>query len=149
MFAENNNIQNINLFTTKLMRKLIFIWFLKEKKLFEFERLLKDSTENDRDYYLNKLKFIFKEFDDLAFNLEQENNTIFIGSSIFEETNFEYSIEQELIFPNNFFELFYDFLDHYNFTTDESTSDYLQIAIDPEMLGQIFEQLLAKLNPTN
>ena len=145
MFAENNNIQNINLFTTKLMGKLIFIWFLKEKKLFEFERLLKDSTENDRDYYLNKLKFIFKEFDDLAFNLEQENNTIFIGSSIFEETNFEYSIEQELIFPNNFFELFYDFLDHYNFTTDESTSDYLQIAIDPEMLGQIFEQLLGEI----
>ncbi|MHA1974128.1 MAG: Eco57I restriction-modification methylase domain-containing protein, partial [Candidatus Hodarchaeales archaeon] len=36
------------------------------------------------------------------------------------------------------------FLRHYNFTTDESTSSFQQVAIDPEMLGRIFENLLAE-----
>jgi len=43
-----------------------------------------------------------------------------------------------------FFQEFYAFLDEYNFTTDESTSNYQQVAVDPEMLGRVFENLLAE-----
>ena len=35
----------------------------------------------------------------------------------------------------------------YNFTIDENTSSSSEIAIDPEMLGRIFENLLAEQNP--
>ncbi|MDI9355176.1 MAG: hypothetical protein QM532_03230 [Cyanobium sp. MAG06] len=37
----------------------------------------------------------------------------------------------------------YNKLDEYNFTIDESSVDYEQVAIDPEMLGKVFENLLA------
>jgi adenine-specific DNA-methyltransferase len=38
-------------------------------------------------------------------------------------------------------------LEEYDFTVDESSPSYQQIAIDPEMLGRIFENLLASINP--
>ena len=38
-------------------------------------------------------------------------------------------------------------LEKYNFTIDENTSASSEIAIDPEMLGRIFENLLAEQNP--
>jgi type I restriction-modification system DNA methylase subunit len=41
--------------------------------------------------------------------------------------------------------ILFEFLSGYNFTTDESTSQFQQVAIDPEMLGRIFENLLAEI----
>jgi len=38
-------------------------------------------------------------------------------------------------------------LENYDFTVDESSSTYQQIAVDPEMLGRIFENLLASQAP--
>ncbi len=38
-------------------------------------------------------------------------------------------------------------LESYDFTVDESSVQYQQVAIDPEMLGRIFENLLASQNP--
>jgi type II restriction/modification system DNA methylase subunit YeeA len=35
----------------------------------------------------------------------------------------------------------------YNFTVDENTSYDVELSIDPEMLGRIFENLLAEINP--
>ena len=38
-------------------------------------------------------------------------------------------------------------LNEYNFTVDENTSYDIELSIDPEMLGRIFENLLAEINP--
>lgn len=38
-------------------------------------------------------------------------------------------------------------LSKYNFTIDENTVDDKEIALDPEMLGRVFENLLASFNP--
>lgn len=38
-------------------------------------------------------------------------------------------------------------LEDYNFTIDENTSVDVELAVDPEMLGRIFENLLAEINP--
>ena len=46
-------------------------------------------------------------------------------------------------FPDHFFRDFYDHLNSYNFTVDESSPNYEQVAIDPEMMGRIFENMLA------
>jgi hypothetical protein len=39
---------------------------------------------------------------------------------------------------------FVEILESYDFTVDESSSQYQQVAVDPEMLGRIFENLLGK-----
>jgi adenine-specific DNA-methyltransferase len=40
-----------------------------------------------------------------------------------------------------------DILKSYNFTTDEATPIDQEIALDPELLGKVFENLLASYNP--
>jgi len=37
--------------------------------------------------------------------------------------------------------------EHYHFTIEENTPVEIEIAIDPEMLGRVFENLLAEINP--
>lgn len=49
--------------------------------------------------------------------------------------------------PNDWFDRFYAVLGQYNFTVDENTSYDIELSIDPEMLGRIFENLLAEINP--
>lgn len=45
-------------------------------------------------------------------------------------------------FPRELFEGFLQFLSEYNFTIDENDPDDAEVGVDPEMLGQIFENLL-------
>lgn len=45
-------------------------------------------------------------------------------------------------FPRDMFEGFFKFLSEYNFTIDENDPDDAEVGVDPEMLGQIFENLL-------
>ena len=72
---------------------------------------------------------------------ERENYdlvTPYLNGGLFEERPNDLVNQRTLTFPKNFFDDFYKFLDTYNFTTDESTSQFQQVAIDPEMLGRIF-----------
>ncbi len=41
----------------------------------------------------------------------------------------------------------FEILSAYNFTVDENTADDADIALDPELLGKVFENLLASFNP--
>ncbi len=49
--------------------------------------------------------------------------------------------------PDEWFEEFFETLERYNFTVDENTPVDIELSIDPEMLGRIFENLLAEINP--
>ena len=49
--------------------------------------------------------------------------------------------------PDDWLHKFFDLLETYNFTVDENTSFDIDLSIDPEMLGRIFENLLARINP--
>lgn len=49
--------------------------------------------------------------------------------------------------PNQWFRDFFETLEQYNFTIDENTINDFEVSIDPEMLGTIFENLLAEIDP--
>src|SRR5690606_3869389 len=49
--------------------------------------------------------------------------------------------------PDSWLRKLFDLLELYNFTIDENTSFDVDLSIDPEMLGRIFENLLARINP--
>jgi hypothetical protein len=72
--------------------------------------------------------------------------TPYLNGGLFEEKPLDSVSTSSNVFPRNFFDDFYGFLKGYNFTTDESTSEFQQVAIDPEMLGRIFENLLAEIS---
>lgn len=68
--------------------------------------------------------------------------TPYLNGGLFESRGIDR--KDTISFPKTFFRDLYEFLTEYNFTTDESTSSFEQVAIDPEMLGRIFENLLAE-----
>lgn len=49
--------------------------------------------------------------------------------------------------PDEWFKRLMDTLSTYNFTLDENLDFDVELSIDPEMLGRIFENLLAEINP--
>jgi len=65
------------------------------------------------------------------------DNIPFLNGGLFEK---EY--EGTIFYPNDLFENVFELFNQYNFTIDENDSENIEIAIDPEMLGHIFENLL-------
>lgn len=135
-------------FTTRLIGRIIFCWFLRKKNIIAEEfNYFEAKSLTATEFYHKKLEVLF--FDVLNTPQNERNNldrkTPFLNGGLFEPRKHDYYREKKISFPDDYFiDFFYDFLDKYNFTTDESSSDFQQVAIDPEMLGRIFENLLAE-----
>lgn len=137
-------------FANRLIGRIIFSWFLDKKGLLspEFTYFESASFPDDTDYYRTKLEPLFFE----VLNTPVEDRTVldvttpYLNGGLFEARPEDKYKSPELTFPKNYFDDLFTFLHGYNFTTDESTSDYQQVAIDPEMLGRIFENLLAEVS---
>ena len=149
LVSKNKEVKNIELYSSKLIGRLLFLKFLEVKDLINKDKNYFEVSTNNKDF-LFKIKNLFKVLDDEGYRDEVDPETVFIGGSLFEETSLETRVESnpKFTFPENFFLRFMAFRNRYNFTTDESTSSYEQIAVDPEMLGRILENLLAKINPS-
>jgi hypothetical protein len=142
------DIKHRSQFVNRLIGRIIFCWFLRKKEIIAEDYGYFNADEKPAtEYYASKLETLF--FKVLNTPLEErgfgiDDKTPFLNGGLFEPKNNDFYGLQTLSFPADYFERFYEFLNHYNFTTDESTSDYQQVAIDPEMLGRIFENLLAE-----
>lgn len=141
--------KDLQLFSSRLLGRLLFVWFLRKKHIIDETHGYFDyETTSSTDYYNQKLKLLF--FDTLnnqiADRSHNDNNTPFLNGGLFEAHENDF-YNEKLEFPNNYFTRLYEHLNKYNFTVDESTPEYEQIAIDPEMLGRVFENLLASIVP--
>ena len=188
----------------RLITRLLFIWFIKEKGLIAAELfnrtqiqdlLTEDDFNNGDSYYRAVLQNLFfatlnTEIDTRKFStvgyatnrdfsryrykdqmrdsdklLDIFAKTPFINGGLFdcldswEATGEEsYRIDcfsdnqyKKLSIPNR---LFFDahqglipLLEHYKFTVEENTPIEQEVALDPELLGRVFENLLAAYNP--
>jgi len=141
-------------FAVRLIGRIIFSWFLKKKNIISETVLSSNAISKYENYYLEFLEKLFFE----VFNTPQKErgklpeeikDYPFLNGGLFEAQNGEYGDYQgKVIIDNEWFtNLFNNTLEKYNFTIDENTSSSSEIAIDPEMLGRIFENLLAEQNP--
>lgn len=141
-------------FAVRLIGRLIFSWFLKKKGIISENVLSSSAVNKYENYYLEFLEKLFFE----VFNTPQKErgklpdeikDYPFLNGGLFESQIGDYGDYQGKVFiQNDWFEnLFKNTLEKYNFTIDENTSSSSEIAIDPEMLGRIFENLLAEQNP--
>ena len=188
----------------RLITRLLFIWFIKEKGLIaetlfnkaQIQDLLKaDDFDNGDAYYRAVLQNLFfatlnteidkrkfstvgyttnRDFSRYRYKNQMHNpdklldifaKTPFINGGLFdcldswEATGEEsYRIDcfsdnqyKKLSIPNR---LFFDtqqglipLLEHYKFTVEENTPIEQEVALDPELLGRVFENLLAAYNP--
>lgn len=161
--------QHASYFTSRLIGRLIFCWFIDKKGFInpEMEYFETDTTDSTK-YYHSKLEKLFfatlntpkedrgvkwesvqkglfaSDASTDLFNFNVDNVTPFLNGGLFEERQSDHVGNKNLTFPADYFNRLITTLNHYNFTTDESTSSFQQVAIDPEMLGRIFENLLAE-----
>ena len=188
----------------RLITRLLFVWFLKEKGLVAeglFEEddvrdLLKNYNREDGDsYYRAVLQNLFfatlnteiekrefsteknathRDFSRYRFKKQIKNpakllelfaQTPFINGGLFDCLDSEEATDdggfridcfsdkhyKKLSLPNRLFfdkdDGLFPLLKHYKFTVEENTPIEPEVALDPELLGKVFENLLAAYNP--
>lgn len=137
------------LFANRLLGRIIFAWFLDKKGLLSktFEYFNSTLFSSGTEYYKSKLEPLFFEVlnKQISDRTVEDKLTPYLNGGLFEIRKHDLHKSNQIDFPSNYFDSLYAFLNSYNFTTDESTSQFQQVAIDPEMLGRIFENLLAEI----
>ncbi len=160
---EDTNIRKS--FAVRLIGRIMFCWFLKQKKS-ENGQLIPDELFSSKivsdNYYHKTLEPLF--FGVLNTIVESRD----IRSDLFDKVPYlngglfnpqaddYYELDRGTFFSkyintlkinDDWFRCFFEFLETYNFTIDENTVFDQEISVDPEMLGRIFENLLAEINP--
>lgn len=146
--------ENKKEFAIRLLGRVLFIKFLNKKSLVgnEIFQVL-------GNYYHEILEPLFFEQLNTPKNERKEefkNDKIpFLNGGLFEPLGLDYykynGLSSDFLnilkIDNLFFIDLYEHLNQFNFTIDENSPDDNELSIDPEMLGRIFENLLAELNP--
>lgn len=148
-------------FAKKTLGQIVFLFFVQKKGWIGVPKD-KDWGQGDKDYIFHSTKSFngsnyFEEFLEPLFydalNSKRDDD-IFMGAKVpflngglfhpldnYDWRKTEFGIPNEFWF-NQDESGFIDLLSQYNFTVDESDPSEQEIAIDPEMLGRIFESLL-------
>lgn len=153
-------------FAVRLIGRLLFCWFLQKKtsntgkSLVPTEILSSLALQQTRtvDFYHEKLEPLF--FEVLNKELKERKPEFqqglwaqipFLNGGLFEPHVHDFYDENctlnTLVVPDIWLKDLLGFFERYHFTIEENTPLDVQVAIDPEMLGQIFENLLAEINP--
>lgn len=147
--TNNNHFDNNQavIFTNRLIGRLLFCYFLIKKDFIPTEYLELDQ-QNDNEYYHNKLSQLFFAVLNTPINerSHEDRTTPYLNGGLFERKDTDIA---NVTFPDNYFSNLFAIFRKYNWTVDESLSNYEVMAIDPEMLGRIFENLLAEINVDN
>ncbi len=148
-------------FTVRLIGRYIFCWFLKEKGIIPNALISSNAIRQTDNYYQSILLPLFfktlntkvqdREIFQMANHANHKNqinhssdSIPYLNGGLFDEN------EEDKLFIklklDAWLLTFVEILESYDFTVDESSSQYQQVAVDPEMLGRIFENLLASQN---
>ncbi|MFD0766705.1 Eco57I restriction-modification methylase domain-containing protein [Mucilaginibacter lutimaris] len=153
---EKETERNISNFAKKLLGRIVFLYFLQKKGWLgvpkemdwgngerDFVSKLFDQAKDKNNFYENTLAPLFFE----TLNKKRADNIFsltgtkvpFLNGGLFDRSGHE---PVNIKFDKGLFENLFSFFNGYNFTIDENSPDDLDIGIDPEMLGLIFENLL-------
>lgn len=153
-------------FAVRLIGRIIFVWFLKNKVSENGTPLVPtqwlnskkvEKTENYYHFFLEKLFFqvLNKPLDERFENILEDHQKIpFLNGGLFEaQVEDHYKADKTglstnlntLTLPNEWIKDFFQTLERYNFTIDENSLSDQEVSIDPEMLGTIFENLLGEI----
>lgn len=153
-------------YVKKLMGRLVFMQFLQKKGWLGIpaeqegwhngnEHFLQDvfSASEHKDTFLDDvLEPIFFEYLNTPYELRknkylsiggQEYKVPYLNGGLFEQTDLDRKPSR---FSVSLFQRLFDLFDLYNFTVDENDPDDVQVSVDPEMLGRIFENQLEDNN---
>jgi hypothetical protein len=161
--------EELRLFTQSLFNRLMFLRFVERKRWLQFPltsgegkgqgnavrydylaALVSAGGIGGKSVYHSRLRPLF--FEGLAIKGKQQSPAIgkvpFLNGGLFDETELDHKAKDvpdsailPMIRPDG---LFYKF----NFTVEESTPLDIEVAVDPEMLGKVFERLVTGRHET-
>ncbi len=148
-------------YVKNLMGRLVFIQFLQKKGWMgvpagdcweggdpEFLQNLFKKSDKKETFIDDVLEPLFNDLNtkrhgDLVTNhnvsLNQNIKVPYLNGGLFE---LDKSDDTKFPLPAHFMKDLFDFFVSFNFTIDENAPDDVEIGVDPEMLGRIFENLL-------
>ncbi len=159
--ASKNNIITEN-FTKKLLGQIVFLYFLQKKGWLGVQagqswgdgdrnflrQLFEDSKTKGKNFFNDYLEILFydtlnnprRNTTDPSFSKYFNCRIPFLNGGLFEP---EYDWQNSFIYlDDNIFEKILNVFDLYNFTVKEDEPLEKEVAVDPEMLGKVFENLL-------
>jgi len=159
--ASKNYINTEN-FAKKLLGQIVFLYFVQKKgwigvpagkgwgegdKNF-MGNIYKEAIAQKANFYNDYLEKLFynalnnahRDSADPSFSKDFNSRIPFLNGGLFEA---EYDWKNSLMYlDNKIFQSIFDVFERYNFTVEEESPDDKEIAVDPEMLGKVFENLL-------
>ena len=162
--SDTNGYEDRRRFTQTMFNRLMFVYFLSRKGWLSFgsdtdylNALWRDYPGGpDDNFYNDRLALLF--FAGLnnqqSLDLNRNNLTLraligdvpFLNGGLFEKNELdkrsdEFTVPDDAIEP-----ILRDLFDQFNFTVMESTPYDTEVAVDPEMLGKVFEELVTGRN---
>ncbi len=143
-------------YVKKLMGRLVFIQFLQKKGWMgvpagdswkggdtEFLQNLFANSDKKETFIDDVLEPLFNDLNTPRHNdlltFDRTRKVPYLNGGLFE---LDKSDDAKFPLPSHFIKKLFDFFASYNFTIDENAPDDVEIGVDPEMLGRIFENLL-------
>lgn len=142
-------------FCKRMMGRIVFLYFIQKKGwlavgqnkkwgegnpdyLFD---LFRKSKHKGDFYYQELVPLFFKTLNNT--DSERESNTLrfpYLNGGLFDDS--QDKKYNKLHLPQDIFQNLFETFNNYNFTIYEDAPDEHTVAVDPEMLGHIFENLL-------
>ena len=136
-----------------LLDRLLFLYFIQKKGwlndqrdyLYRHFQAHYQADPDGAGFYSDFLFPLFVALSNEGVALPSLGDVPFLNGGLF-EVNAGAALDDQLTIGNAVFrQVFDDLLERYNFTVREDTPLDVEVAIDPEMLGQIFENLVLGL----
>ena len=166
--TEGDEDEQKKLFVQTLFNRLMFIYFLSRKGWLSFpgpdgeadfdylNALWRDYSakdEQNKNFHIQRLSLLFfaglnnPQCRDLSVNnpvvYSLIGNVPFLNGGLFEESDLDN--RQGILVPDDVIErVLSQLFQRFNFTVMESTPFDIEVAVDPEMLGKVFEELVTE-----
>ena len=150
------------LWTQRLFNRLMFLRFIEKKGWLTYNgnrdylRSLFDATEaqTDENFLNDRLFWAFfhglgnaaDQPEESSAAVERRGEVPFLNGGLFEMQ--DYDNRNAIHIPNDKFAEILKLFERYNFTVTESTPLDIEVAVDPEMLGKVFEELVTGRHDT-
>ena len=153
----NGNKKAVRDFVKRMMGRIVFLYFIQKKGWLAVPKgknwgegnydylyqLYKETPREDQPYFYEKrlAPLFFECFTDKK--SESETNDLrfpYLNGGLFDKTQDQHFDKVNL--PYSIFTELFDTFNSYNFTVYEDAPNEHTVAVDPEMLGHIFENLL-------
>ncbi len=160
LLLQNMNKKEAHEYSLQLLNRIMFIYFVSKKRWLKpdeprfmkwfwvkyKEQKRKGAIENNT-FYEKWLKVLFFEAFNNLFSgkdyFPDELNKIFyvtpfLNGGLFNENDLDKCLVE---IEDDFFDDIFEFFEKYNFTIREDLPLYLEVAVDPQMIGYVYESL--------